>query len=114
MPLARTYEEPDARDDHALYTHPDTSLRVIDPFTIVYSEKASEWCYPTTHLVGPYRMRDLRDDLVRMGRRLIPGYLASSFNSQMEGLAAELDVMRLLATLGDVGVKQFLAALVTK
>lgn len=101
MPIARTYEEPDVRDEHVLFTHPRTSLRLIDPFSILMSFKFTDWAYPSVKLDGPYRMRALRDEFTG----------ETGFSGQMLEWAIELDVIRILVQLGDDGARSTLAKL---
>lgn len=66
MIRARTYEEPHERGDHVLFTHPYTSLRMLDPFQILRSAKHEEFAYPDhLILVGPFPTASLGGELRR-------------------------------------------------
>jgi hypothetical protein len=89
--IARTYEEPDAQGAHVLFTHPYTSLRMLDPFDLVCSSKGVAWAFPDLNLDGPYRMRALREQLAAGG----------GFNGQMLEWAVELEAILVISALED-------------
>ena len=92
--MARTYEEPECRDEHVLFTHPYTSLRMLDPFELVCSSKAEAWAFPDLNLDGPYRMRALRDQLTA----------GDGFNGQMLEWIVEREVMLAISDIVDWSV----------